>query len=115
MAPTTRHFSGARLRQARLAANMSQADLSRAIGKAEINVGRWERGEHEPRGESVALIATATGKDIEFFYVESEEDDDEEEAAMRRAARDLLAPLNDAMVEALLAECRARIDESAQA
>jgi transcriptional regulator with XRE-family HTH domain len=96
------------MRKARLRKDWSQADLSRATGIAEGSLGRWERGEHEPSGSAVVLIARATGRDIEFFYVEASAEDDEEEAALRRQARDILAPLNDDMVEALLVECQRR-------
>jgi transcriptional regulator with XRE-family HTH domain len=88
---------------------MSQFDLARAINRSEKNVGNWERGAHEPRGESVVAIAHATGHEIEFFYVEADAEDEEDEAALRREARELIAPFNDSMVEALLAVCRERV------
>lgn len=67
---------------------------------------RWEHGQNEPRGEFVEVMAIATDREIEFFFG----DEDEEEAAqMRRHARELLLPLNDSMVAALLAECQARV------
>lgn len=61
-------FNPKRLTEARLLANMSRADLAYEIRKSEQNIGRWERGEHEPRGETVALIAAVTGKPLDYFY-----------------------------------------------
>jgi transcriptional regulator with XRE-family HTH domain len=84
MQVSTVHFSGRRMRKARLRKDWSQADLARATGLPEGSLGRWERGEHEPQGAAVVLIARATGRDIEFFYVEGAADDDEEAAAEYR-------------------------------
>jgi transcriptional regulator with XRE-family HTH domain len=88
---STRRFSPARMKEARLGAGFTHADLARQTGKSETNVGRWERGQHEPRGAAVAAIARATGHDIEFFYTEGEGDaDDDAEAAMRRVVADMV-------------------------
>jgi transcriptional regulator with XRE-family HTH domain len=84
MQVSTVHFSGRRMRKARLRKDWSQADLARATGLPEGSLGRWERGEHDPQGAAVVLIARATGRDIEFFYVEGAADDDEEAAAEYR-------------------------------
>lgn len=102
-------FSPQRLRKARLRKDWSQADLAYALKVSERNIGRWERGENEPRGEAVVAIATATGHDVEFFYTEANSEDDDLEAALRKQARDLLAPFSDDMVSVLLAECSARV------
>jgi transcriptional regulator with XRE-family HTH domain len=89
---STRRFSPSRMKEARLSAGFTHADLARATGKSETNVGRWERGQHEPRGEAVVAIARATGRDIEFFYIDGDgEDDEDAEAAMRRVAADMIA------------------------
>lgn len=73
--------NGAQIREARLAAEMSQAQLARAIQSTEKNIQRWETGQNQPRVSSVALIAKATGHDIDFFLTASDEADDDEEAA----------------------------------
>jgi transcriptional regulator with XRE-family HTH domain len=93
---TAPKFSPTRLRDARLAADMSRFDLAVAIRKSEKNIGRWERGEHEPRGETVARIAGATGKEIGFFYVEGEGDEEDAEAARGSSA---LASLETALTD----------------
>lgn len=88
---SVRRFSRERMKQARLKAGFTHADLARHTGKSETNVGRWERGQHEPRGESVAAIARATGHDIEFFYIDGDgEDDEDPEAAMRRVVAEMI-------------------------
>ncbi|MDQ5821950.1 MAG: hypothetical protein M3540_10965 [Actinomycetota bacterium] len=64
-----------------------------------------------PPGDFVAVMAKATGHDIEFFYIEGEAAEDEEEkaaAALRHQAHELVAPLNDSMVDALMAELQER-------
>lgn len=82
MAPmdTASKFSGARIRQARHAAGLTQAALAVAAGTRERNIIRWENDQHSPRFEHVAAIAKATGKEIEFFAAEAvvENEDDEE-------------------------------------
>lgn len=77
---TASKFSGARIRQARHDAGLTQAALAVAAGTRERNIIRWENDQHAPRFEHVAAIAKATGKDIDFFVTESVEvsDDDEE-------------------------------------
>jgi transcriptional regulator with XRE-family HTH domain len=89
---SVRRFSPERMKQARLKSGFTHSDLARETGKSETNVGRWERGQHEPRGESVVAIARATGHDIEFFYIDGDggEDEEDAEAAMRRVAADML-------------------------
>ena len=74
--------NGVKIRDARLAADMSRADLANAIRSSERNIARWETGQNQPRVSSVALIAAATGHDLEFFLTSSNEDDEEEAASM---------------------------------
>ncbi len=57
--------NGSRIRQARLAAGMSQGQLARQIGTSERNIVRWETSKNQPRVESIAAIAEATGHDID--------------------------------------------------
>lgn len=75
------YVNGARIRDARLKAGMTQTDLAHAIRTSDRNIARWEAGQNQPRVSSVALIAAATGHDIDFFLTGSEEADDDEEAA----------------------------------
>lgn len=68
-------FSPTRIRQARLAANLSRNDLAMRARTSEKNIARWERGEHTPRFEHIAAIAEATGKEISYFLSSNEEDE----------------------------------------
>jgi len=49
--------TGARVRKA---ANLSQYEVAKVIGRSNVCVHRWEKGEHQPHGEAalrwVALI-----------------------------------------------------------
>lgn len=94
--------SGERITEARLAANMSRADLAfaiRRISKGSIKATErglrgWEKGEYRPSDGVVPTIAEATGKAIEFFYEAGGNDDDEEEAALP----DAMAALEQALM-----------------
>jgi transcriptional regulator with XRE-family HTH domain len=99
-----------RIRQARLAANMSRADLAFRIrevsgGKirtAERSVAGWERGEYKPSDGVIPAIAAATDHEISFFY-EQDESDDDEEADLLRDLEQLPADLRLRIVRALRA------------
>jgi transcriptional regulator with XRE-family HTH domain len=79
--PVSVHVNGSKIREARLSAGMTQAQLARAIKSTERNVIRWENDQNQPRVMSVAAIAEATGHSIDFFLTGSSEADDEDEAA----------------------------------
>jgi transcriptional regulator with XRE-family HTH domain len=66
--------SGSRIREARLAAGMSQADLAYAIHKGERNIRRWESEVNTPSLSSIAAIAEATGRDLSYFLTVDEEE-----------------------------------------
>lgn len=74
---TSPKFSGARIRQARHEAGLTQAALAVAAGTRERNIIRWENDQHSPRFEHVAAIAKATGKEVAFFASEQSSDDEE--------------------------------------
>jgi transcriptional regulator with XRE-family HTH domain len=86
--------NGSKIRKARLASGMSQAQLARKIGSTEKNISRWENTQNQPRLESVAAIAQATGRDIDFFLTASAEDDDEESAPLTSSEMDLYLTLH---------------------
>lgn len=98
----------ARIRKARLAANMSRNDLAFAIRShsggnikaTERGVARWELGTARPRDGAVPAIAAATGHEIAFFY-EQDEDPDDEEADLLRDLEQLPADLRLRIVRAL--------------
>jgi DNA-binding XRE family transcriptional regulator len=55
------HRLGARLRQLRKAAGLTQAELSRRTGIHRPNIARVEAGRHTPSLETLARLATAIG------------------------------------------------------
>ncbi len=63
---------------------MTQSQLARAIQTTEKNIGRWENEQNQPRIESVAAIAKATGRDVDFFVTAAAavDDGDEEPSAL---------------------------------
>jgi transcriptional regulator with XRE-family HTH domain len=91
-------ISGPRIREARLGAGMTQAQLARSIQTPERNIIRWENDQNQPRVEHVAAIAKATGRDLDFFLTGSAEADDELETSalslddyLRARVRQILA------------------------
>lgn len=64
---------GRRLRAARLAADMTQADLGRVLGLDDQNTGaprvsRYETGKHQPDQDTMAQIAEALGLPVAYFH-----------------------------------------------
>ena len=64
---------GRRLRAARLAAKLTQADLGRVLGLDDQNTGaprvsRYETGKHEPDQVTLARIAEALGLPVAYFH-----------------------------------------------
>ena len=54
-------ISGDLLREARLRAGLSQAELARRAGKPTSVIGRWERGEVKPSLETLRDVIRAAG------------------------------------------------------
>lgn len=67
---------GARIRQARKGANLSQSQLATKIGAHVTSVSDWERGRNAPSARHLLAIAQATGAQLE--QLTSEDGDDEE-------------------------------------
>ncbi|GGV76492.1 hypothetical protein GCM10010294_42850 [Streptomyces griseoloalbus] len=59
--PARRREIGARLRQARLAANLTQLQLGERIGRDHRTIHRWEYGQRVPSLDDLLLLADATG------------------------------------------------------
>lgn len=57
--------SGKKIRAARHGAQMTQAQLARAVGTSERNIVRWENDQNAPRVQHVSAIAKATGRSVE--------------------------------------------------
>lgn len=68
---------GRRLRAARLAAGMTQADLGRVLGLDDQNTGaprvsRYETGKHEPDQATLQKIAKALNLPVAYFHATSD-------------------------------------------
>jgi transcriptional regulator with XRE-family HTH domain len=70
-------FDPARLKEARSQAKLTQNGLALQIAKAKgvgltnQTVYRWERGMNPPDANMLELIASITGKSVDFFYTSS--------------------------------------------
>jgi ribosome-binding protein aMBF1 (putative translation factor) len=56
------------VREARLAAGLSQAELAAAVGTKQSVVSRWERGLDEPRVSTLARILRACGLEADLTF-----------------------------------------------
>lgn len=66
-----------RIKQARLAAGLSQAKLGELVGQAQTTISSWERGRTEPTRDDVARIAIACDLEPRNLEVEEEFVNDE--------------------------------------
>ena len=69
------------LREARLRADLTQAELGRRVGKAGSAIGRWERGEALPSLESLRRVINAAGLELAISITRA---DDHDLALIRR-------------------------------
>jgi transcriptional regulator with XRE-family HTH domain len=56
-----------KIKQARLEASLTQAELAEKIGVLQKDISRYERGERKPKFDKLVLIAKATNKPLDFF------------------------------------------------
>jgi transcriptional regulator with XRE-family HTH domain len=71
------------IRQARLRARLSQAQLSERSGKDRAQIARWERDSVTPSLETLREVLQACGFDLELQLVAYEPYDQREEAQLR--------------------------------
>jgi transcriptional regulator with XRE-family HTH domain len=64
------HLSADLLREARLRAGLSQAELARRTGRAQSGIARWERGTVEPRLGTLVELVRACGLELTFGLAE---------------------------------------------
>ena len=64
---------GARIKKARRAKGLTQAQLGAEVGVTSQAVSGWERGESEPVRENLAAIAKATGADLYWLLDENQQ------------------------------------------
>jgi len=58
---------GNKIREAREARGLSQAELGRLIGYSDVAIGNWEKGRRKINIEDLEQIASALGKPISYF------------------------------------------------
>lgn len=56
-----------RIKQARKALSLSQDEFAKTIGVSTRAVQKWEAGDTWPRPSTLRLIASTTGRPIEWF------------------------------------------------
>lgn len=56
------------LREARLRAGLTQAELGERVGKPASMISRWERGRVEPSLETLRLLVRACGLELWFRF-----------------------------------------------
>jgi len=102
-----------RINQARLAADMSQADVAHRLRihghkATERSIRRWETGQHAPHANVVPVLAEALGVTIDALYEQTDSSDDEEDeaAVLRRIAHQLIDRDQTDLASALLDEVR---------
>lgn len=75
--------SGTLIRQARLRARLSQAELSERSGKDRAQIARWERDVVTPSLDTLREVLQACGFDLELRLVPFEPFDPREESRLR--------------------------------
>jgi len=79
--------SGDLLREARLRAGLSQAELARCASKPTSVIGRWERGEVKPSLETLRELIRAAGLELGFTLTNADGEDHDLALIRRSLAR----------------------------
>lgn len=58
------------IRTARLAADLTQAQLAAVLGIESMAVSKWERGLHSPSDSNLVALAERLGRPVGWFYTE---------------------------------------------
>jgi transcriptional regulator with XRE-family HTH domain len=58
------------IRAARLAADLTQAQLAAVLGIESMAVSKWERGRHAPSGSNLLALAEHLHQPVSWFYTE---------------------------------------------
>lgn len=69
--PITRKLVSDRLRKARVAKSMTQADLADEVGITRQAISAFERGSKQPEGATLSSIANALGQPVSYFIGEA--------------------------------------------
>lgn len=88
------------IREARLKASLTQAELAERLGRDRAQVARWETGGQEPSFENVRAVVEACGFVLKVEIAEQERDekvDSEIEASLLRAPQQRVQALLDGL------------------
>lgn len=58
------------IRSARLAADLTQAQLAAALGIEPMAISKWERGLHTPADNNLLALGERLSRDIGWFYTD---------------------------------------------
>jgi transcriptional regulator with XRE-family HTH domain len=67
-------ISGDLIREARLRAGLTQADLGDRVLKPQSVIARWERGEVQPSLETLRRVVRACGFDLTFNFSKADDE-----------------------------------------
>ena len=67
---------GEHLRSLRLSRHLTQQDLAKALGVAQITISSWERGTREPNIESIQTVASYFGLPLSAVLAPEEQTDE---------------------------------------
>jgi transcriptional regulator with XRE-family HTH domain len=84
------------LREARLRAGLTQAELGLRVGRPQSQIGRWERGDVKPSLETLRELIRACGLELTFGLATY--DDSYDEWILRALALEPVQRLKDADV-----------------
>lgn len=79
--------SGMLIREARLLAGISQAELGDRVGLDRAQIARWERDAVQPSFETLRDLLRACGYDLSLQLARHEPDEREEEQIRKRLRR----------------------------
>ena len=77
-------ISASLIREARMRAGLSQAQLSERCGKAKVQIGRWETGTVAPSLDTLLEIVRACGFDLPLMLEPYEQIDDHRLTELQR-------------------------------
>ncbi len=92
--------SGQLIREARLRARLTQADLAERLGRDRAQVARWETGGQEPSFENLRAVVAACGFVLKVQIADPEPDPELDaalEASLRLAPQQRLQQLVDGL------------------
>lgn len=64
----TAHFTGAKIRDARMADRLTQAQLADQLHVSSASIDAWECDRRTPNGHTLAKIADTLGVHVGFFF-----------------------------------------------